>query len=89
MSFTSSTRMIRFDLKQITNYAITEFDQGRTRRWAVGWLFTDMHIPDATRLCRSFPSWLIIIRPFVSQWHGSLQSGLDIRCTDLCLLALH
>ncbi|KAG1835414.1 S-adenosyl-L-methionine dependent methyltransferase [Suillus subalutaceus] len=30
----------------VDNYAITEFIQGQTRRWAIGWSFQDARLPD-------------------------------------------
>ncbi|KAF8815216.1 hypothetical protein BYT27DRAFT_7197105 [Phlegmacium glaucopus] len=32
--------------RSIVNYAITQFVQGQTRRWAFGWSFIAMHLPD-------------------------------------------
>jgi len=33
---------------QVENYAITEFVQGQTRRWAIGWSFGDEKLPDVS-----------------------------------------
>ncbi|EAU80929.2 methyltransferase 10 domain-containing protein [Coprinopsis cinerea okayama7 len=42
-----STDFAEFIFKfQIWNYVVTEFIQGRTRRWAVGWSFGQWRVPD-------------------------------------------
>jgi hypothetical protein len=38
---------------KVDNYAITEFVQGQTRRWAIGWSFQDARLPD---VCLPFTS---------------------------------
>ncbi|KAJ3509965.1 hypothetical protein NMY22_g16120 [Coprinellus aureogranulatus] len=40
----------------ITNYAITQFVQGQTRRWAVGWSVGRWRLPDSVARLSHFPS---------------------------------
>ncbi|CAA7268739.1 unnamed protein product [Cyclocybe aegerita] len=42
--------------RSITNYAITEFVQGQTRRWAIAWSCTDSHLPDSIARIPNLPS---------------------------------
>ncbi|KAI6105839.1 hypothetical protein F5141DRAFT_151927 [Pisolithus sp. B1] len=44
---------------QVDNYAITEFVQGQTRRWAIAWSFGTRRLPDVSTLIVSLclPTW--------------------------------
>ena len=44
----------------MSNYAITEFVQGQTRRWGIAWSFTDRRLPDVCRTA-SYPSTQLTI----------------------------
>jgi 23S rRNA A1618 N6-methylase RlmF len=45
--FPSDLRILMV-IGQVDNYAVTEFVQGQTRRWAVGWSFTSVRLPDVS-----------------------------------------
>jgi len=66
---------------QVENYAITEFVQGQTRRWAIGWSFGDERLPDVSYLVFTTTHILLIagpghitnLEPFTSQPHAFSQ----------------
>jgi hypothetical protein len=43
-----STQTLDLCLLKVENYAVTEFVQGQTRRWAIAWSFGDVHLPDVS-----------------------------------------
>lgn len=58
----------------ITNYALTDLVQGRTRRWAIAWSFRPERVPD--RVARHAGSSLHACMPLANTrtWHVALPS---------------
>ena len=57
------------------DYLIIEFIQGQTDRWAVGWSFTDMHLPDVSCLNRPFRVDYNQAFPMPIAWIPSIVAG--------------
>ncbi|KAJ8591203.1 S-adenosyl-L-methionine dependent methyltransferase [Rhizopogon salebrosus TDB-379] len=59
----------------VDNYAITEFVQGQTRRWAIGWSFQDVRLPDT--LARVSNPALQSIMPSRNTLHRAFPGALS------------
>ncbi|KAH7882085.1 hypothetical protein F5I97DRAFT_1911874 [Phlebopus sp. FC_14] len=65
---------------QVENYAITEFVQGQTRRWAIGWSFETLRLPDAlARIANPTLQGIMPARTTLHQQFSGLESR-DVLC---------
>ncbi|KAH9833054.1 S-adenosyl-L-methionine dependent methyltransferase [Rhodofomes roseus] len=63
---------------KIDNYAVTEFVQGQTRRWAIAWSFGDVHLPDSiARISSPSVHSLMPAHNTVQQTYPQSTSSLD------------
>ncbi|KAG0694908.1 hypothetical protein DFH29DRAFT_761649, partial [Suillus ampliporus] len=67
----------------VDNYAITEFVQGQTRRWAIGWSFQDARLPDT--FARISNPTLQNVMPFRNTLHHAFPGA---RSADILASAL-
>ncbi|KAJ3726081.1 hypothetical protein C8R42DRAFT_659899 [Lentinula raphanica] len=73
-----------FKSNAIDNYILAEFVQGQTRRWAVGWSFTDIRLPDSISripnanptISKCIPAHNTIKQPVLSASKESLCDAL-------------
>ncbi|KIJ61690.1 hypothetical protein HYDPIDRAFT_115472 [Hydnomerulius pinastri MD-312] len=69
---------------QVENYAITEFVQGQTRRWAVAWSFGTLRLPDAyARIANPALQSIMPQRTTLYQQLTSIQS-LELLQNTVC-----
>ncbi|EKM54577.1 uncharacterized protein PHACADRAFT_258520 [Phanerochaete carnosa HHB-10118-sp] len=66
--------------EKVDNYAITEFVQGKTRRWAIAWSFGDVHLPDSlARISNSALQSIMPSRNTLRQTYAQFQTAVEAK----------
>jgi hypothetical protein len=79
--FSEDLEWILIDTRKVNNYAITEFVQGQTRRWAVGWSFLNGRLPDVGS---NTPSFFPFLHNFVNSRYPGFLFTLLIHSLLTC-----
>ncbi|KAJ5179252.1 hypothetical protein N7492_002462 [Penicillium capsulatum] len=64
----------------VGNYAVTEFVQGRTKRWAIAWSWQDRR--PAMNVARAIPGFPKHLMPFPSDYIITLDAGTSVDAVD-------